>query len=156
MTPNLVHQLKGDLDWIVMKCLEKDRTRRYETANGLASDLKRHLNNEPVLARPPSAAYKFQKAFRRNKLAFFAAGAVTVALVLGLGLSTWMFFKEREARRRAVAAEGIALDKTGLAEAERKRAIEAAETARQNLYVSDMNVAKLAWDAGDLGGQRNF
>jgi hypothetical protein len=50
----LVHQLKGDLDWIVMKCLEKDRTRRYDTANGLAADLKRHLGNEPVLARPPS------------------------------------------------------------------------------------------------------
>ncbi len=53
-TSKLLHQLKGDLDWIVMKCLEKDRTRRYETANGLAFDLKRHLNNEPVLARPPS------------------------------------------------------------------------------------------------------
>ena len=59
-----MHQLRGDLDWIVMKCLEKDRTRRYETANGLAADLKRHLNNEPVVARPPSAAYKFQKAWR--------------------------------------------------------------------------------------------
>ena len=56
----LVHQLQGDLDWIVMKCLEKDRQRRYDTANGLAADLKRHLDNEPVLARPPSAAYKFQ------------------------------------------------------------------------------------------------
>ena len=51
-TSKLLHQLKGDLDWIVMKCLEKDRTRRYETANGLAADLKRHLNNEPVVARP--------------------------------------------------------------------------------------------------------
>ena len=60
-TSKLMHQLKGDLDWIVMKCLEKDRTRRYETANGLAVDLKRHLNNEPVVARPPSSAYRFQK-----------------------------------------------------------------------------------------------
>src|SRR5207249_3733580 len=60
--PRLIHQLKGDLDWIVMKCLEKDRTRRYETANGIAADLRRHLNNEPVVARPPSAAYRFQKA----------------------------------------------------------------------------------------------
>src|SRR4029434_2908448 len=55
----LVQQLQGDLDWIVMKCLEKDRTRRYETANGLAADIQRHLANEPVIARPPSAAYKF-------------------------------------------------------------------------------------------------
>src|SRR5712672_463585 len=65
----LIHQLKGDIDWIVMKCLEKDRTRRYETANGLASDLQRHLSSEAVLARPPSAAYRFQKLVRRNKLA---------------------------------------------------------------------------------------
>jgi serine/threonine protein kinase len=55
-----------DLDWIVMKCLEKDRTRRYETASSLAQDLKRHLENEPVLARPPSAADKLQKAWQRN------------------------------------------------------------------------------------------
>src|SRR5213075_1061357 len=66
--PKLIHQLKGDLDWIVMKCLEKDRTRRYDTANGLAVDLLRHLNNEPVFARPPSAAYRIQKAVRRHKL----------------------------------------------------------------------------------------
>ena len=65
-----IHFLPGDVDWIVMKCLEKDRTRRYETANGLATDLKRHLSNEPVVARPPTAAYRFQKAFRRNKLVF--------------------------------------------------------------------------------------
>src|SRR5438874_13623892 len=68
--------LKGDLDWIVMKCLEKDRTRRYETANGLASDLQRHLNNEAVLARPPSATYRFQKMVRRNKLAVAAVTSV--------------------------------------------------------------------------------
>src|SRR6185436_11737657 len=65
-----VHRVRGDLDWIVMKCLEKDRTRRYETANGLAADLKRHLTNEPVVARPPSTAYRVQKAFRRNKVVF--------------------------------------------------------------------------------------
>src|SRR5262245_62074879 len=74
--PKLINLVHGDLDWIVMKCLEKDRARRYETANGLAADLKRHLNNEPVVARPPSAAYRFQKLVRRNKLAFMAAGAV--------------------------------------------------------------------------------
>src|SRR5258706_9082164 len=70
--PQLIHQLKGDLDWIVMKCLEKDRSRRYETANGLAADLQRHLDNEPVTARPASTAYRFRKAIRRNKLAFTA------------------------------------------------------------------------------------
>src|SRR6186713_2156679 len=80
----LVHQFQGDLDWIVMKCLEKDRTRRYETANGLAADIQRHLADEPVVARPPSTAYKFQKAFRRNKLTFAAGAAIAAALILAL------------------------------------------------------------------------
>ena len=59
-----------------MKCLEKDRTRRYETANGLAADIKRHLNNEPVVARPPSKLYEFQKTVRRHKFGFAAATAL--------------------------------------------------------------------------------
>jgi WD40 repeat protein/serine/threonine protein kinase len=82
--PRLIHLLKGDLDWIVMKCLEKDRTRRYETANGLATDLKRHLNNEPVLACPPSKLYEFQKTVRRHKFGFVAAAMVVATLVAGL------------------------------------------------------------------------
>src|SRR5437867_883783 len=86
--PKLVHLLKGDLDWIVMKCLEKDRTRRYDTANGLAVDLKRHLNNEPVIARPPSTTYRIQKAIRRHKLGFAATAAVSLALVIGVTVST--------------------------------------------------------------------
>src|SRR6266705_240209 len=68
--------IRGDLDWIVMKCLEKDRQRRYETANGLAMDVQRHLENVPVVARPPSNLYRFQKLVRRHKLAFAAASAV--------------------------------------------------------------------------------
>jgi len=82
--PKLVHLIRGDLDWIVMKCLEKDRARRYDTANGLAMDIRRHLNHEPVLARPPSKLYEFGKSVRRHKLGFAAAGAVGVALVAGL------------------------------------------------------------------------
>src|ERR1041385_1959654 len=83
-TSKLLHQLKGDLDWIVMKCLEKDRARRYDTANGLAMDIQRHLTHEPVVARPPSAAYKLHKAWQRNRLAFTAGTAVAVALILGV------------------------------------------------------------------------
>ncbi|HEY2952152.1 MAG TPA: serine/threonine-protein kinase [Verrucomicrobiae bacterium] len=101
----LIPLLRGDLDWIVMKALEKDRTRRYDTANGLATDIARHLNNEPIVARPPTPIYRFQKMVRRNKLAFAAVSAVLAALILGLGISTWMFFKEKHARQRAVAAE---------------------------------------------------
>jgi eukaryotic-like serine/threonine-protein kinase len=101
----LVAQLRGDLDWVVMRALEKDRNRRYETANGLAMDLQRYLSNEPVSARPPSRLYRFQKLVRRNRVVFAAGGAVAAALVLGTGMSTWLFLKEREARHRAVAAE---------------------------------------------------
>jgi serine/threonine protein kinase/Tfp pilus assembly protein PilF len=96
--PRLVSELRGDLDWIVMKALEKDRARRYETANGLVMDVQRHLNNEPVVACPPSRAYRFHKLVRRNKLAFSAASAVATALIIGLSTSTWMFFREREAK----------------------------------------------------------
>jgi serine/threonine protein kinase/tetratricopeptide (TPR) repeat protein len=106
--PKLVHLVRGDLDWIVMKCLEKDRTRRYETASGLAADIQRHLSNEPVVARPPSNLYKFQKLVRRNKLAFAAASAVLAALIIGLAVSTWLYFRERAANRRATAAEKAA------------------------------------------------
>src|SRR5215831_15400739 len=80
--PKLINLLRGDLDWVVMKCLEKDRTVRYQTANGLATDVERFLSSEPVVARPPSASYRFQRFVRRNKLAVAAATAVTAALVL--------------------------------------------------------------------------
>ena len=101
----LISHLRGDLDWIAMKALEKDRARRYETANGLAMDVQRHLHNEPVMARPPSRLYRFQKLVRRNRVVFVAGGAVVAALVAGFGTSTWLYLKEREARSRAVAAE---------------------------------------------------
>jgi hypothetical protein len=103
--PRLISSVQGDLDWIVMKALEKDRARRYETANGLAMDVQRYLNNEPVIARPPSNFYKFQKLVRRNKITFLAIGAVAVALLMGLGISTWLYLQERQARQRAVLAE---------------------------------------------------
>jgi tetratricopeptide (TPR) repeat protein len=103
--PRLISQLKGDLDWIVMKALEKDRKRRYETANALALDIQRYLNNEPVVARPPSRMYRLQKLVRRNKVVFASGVAITLVLICGLAVSTWLFLREREARKRAVAAE---------------------------------------------------
>ena len=136
--------LATDLDWIVMKALEKDRTRRYETANGVADDVLRHLNNEPVAAHAPGRLYRLQKFVRRHKVSVGTAAVVAAVLVLGSIMSTWQAV-------RATRAEKIAREKTSVAELERQRASQAAEAARQNLYVSDMNVAKLAWDAGDLG-----
>src|SRR5678815_5098096 len=79
--PRLMSQLRGDLDWIVLKCLEKDRTRLYVTANGLAEDVERYLQEEPVLACPPSQLYRLQKLVRRNPMVF-ASGAVAVAALL--------------------------------------------------------------------------
>ncbi len=102
--PKLIHLVRGDLDWIVMKALEKDRTRRYETANGLARDIQRHLNNEPVNARPPSGFYRFQKMVRRNKAAFVGATAVLAALIAGLAVSTFLLLRERQAQRETQAA----------------------------------------------------
>jgi len=99
--PKLKLLLRGDLDWIVMKALEKDRNRRYQTANGLGMDIQRYLKNEAVEARPPSRLYRLQKLVHRNKFTFVAAGAVVAALVIGLGTSTWLYFKERELREQA-------------------------------------------------------
>ncbi len=99
--PKLAGLLRGDLDWIVMKTLEKDRSRRYESANGLAMDLQRFLQNEPVVARPPSSAYRLGKLVRRHRAAFAAGTAVLLALTAGLGVSTWLFLKERAARKEA-------------------------------------------------------
>jgi len=131
--------LRGDLDWIVMKALEKDRTRRYETANGLAADIHRHLANEPVIARPPSNIDRLQKLVRRNKVAFAAASAVVAALILGLGASTWMFVKEKQARHRAVIAEQEQLRLRLEAEAnEKKAAAEAAKSQQVAQFLKDM------------------
>jgi eukaryotic-like serine/threonine-protein kinase len=111
----LIQLVKGDLDWIVMKCLEKDRQRRYETANGLAMDIHRHLAGETVEAAPPSAAYRFQKFLHRNQGQVIAGGVVAVALVLGLIGTFWQATvasaqrdKARKEAARAVAAESQA------------------------------------------------
>jgi serine/threonine protein kinase/tetratricopeptide (TPR) repeat protein len=110
--PRLLHFIRGDLDWIVMKALEKDRTRRFESASGFALDIQRFLKNEPVEARPPGGFYRFQKFARRNKTILAAASAVLAVLVLGLAVSLYLFVRERqamssakEALARAVAAE---------------------------------------------------
>ena len=99
--PKLIHLVKGDLDWIVMKALEKDRTRRYETASSFAGDVDHFLKNEPIIAHPPTTLYRFQKLVRRNKVVFAAGTAVALSIIAGLVVSTWLFFREKEARQRA-------------------------------------------------------
>ena len=103
--PQLVHQVRGDLDWIVMKALDKDRTRRYETANALASDIERHLKDEPVVAHAPSRLYRLRKLVRRHKLAFAAVGFMFAVLAIGLGVSLWSL---RKANREATRSQQVA------------------------------------------------
>ena len=143
----LVHLLRADLDWIVMKCLEKDRTRRYETANALAVDLQRYLDGEPILARPPSTAYRVRKFIRRNK----PVVAVAAVLVLAAVTSSWQAFRatraEREQNRlRAVAQQAQA------SEMEQRQRAEAEELAAlRRAYNSEMNLVQQALAANNYG-----
>jgi serine/threonine protein kinase len=133
--------LRGDLDWIVMKCLEKDRTRRYETANGLAADLKRHLSGEPVLARPPSTAYRVQKFVRRNKAGVVAASLLLFLLVAGvIGTSLGLFRAERE-RMAAMRASERATRANAEAQTARALAEDNAGKLEENLYFSRIALA---------------
>lgn len=93
--------LKGELDWVVMKCLEKKRDRRYDTANGLARDIQRFLSGEVVEARPPSAGYRFSRFLKRNKGPVIASAAVMTALIAGVVGTTWGWI---ESRRQAEIA----------------------------------------------------
>jgi eukaryotic-like serine/threonine-protein kinase len=137
--PKLISLLKGDLDWIVMKALEKDRRRRYETANGLAMDIKRYLGSEPVLARPPTRFYRLQKLVRRNKVVFAAGCAVAAALFIGLIVSTRLYLLEKAALKRAVIAENQAeLERAN--EAELRRLAETREKITQaNALINQEN-----------------
>jgi len=154
--PKLINLVRGDLDWIVMKALEKDRTRRYETANSLAMDIHRHLNNEPVIARPASTAYKLQKAWRRNKVVLASVAAVVTALIVGLTVSIWQAV-------RATSAEQAAREKATLAVAERNNAVEARRAAdlqrtnaERNLYVANMNLFQPAWEQNNIDRVRQL
>jgi serine/threonine protein kinase/tetratricopeptide (TPR) repeat protein len=100
--------VRGDLDWIVMKCLEKDRSRRYDTANGLADDVRHHLECEPVSARPPSRVYRFQRLVHRNKLLFGAGSAVVAAMFVGLIGTSIGFVRSQQQHRLAQASAGEA------------------------------------------------
>jgi len=162
--------VKGDLDWIVMKALEKDRNRRYDTASAFAADVRRFLAEEPIEARPPSTWYRFRKMARRNKMALTTAALVAASLLLGTLASAWQAVRATRAERlallNAVAAranEGMAQDRKREADDARekaeKRSDELAalnEKLRRLNYITDMNLARHAWDenalilAGDL------
>jgi tetratricopeptide (TPR) repeat protein len=118
--PVLIHAISGDLDWITMKALEKDRARRYETAYGLALDIERYLADEPVVARPTSAMYRVRKLMRRNKLAFAAGAAIAAILVLGLAASLWQAARANHEASHALVAEQQATAKAAAEQAARE------------------------------------
>ena len=120
----MARSVRGELDWIVMKCLEKDRSRRYETALGLAADVERYLKDEPVLARPAGAAYRFGKFARKHKAGLAAAAAVAAALVLGIVVATAGMLRANTAESRARTSEKLATERKEVAERARE------ETAR--------------------------
>src|SRR5262249_24495839 len=97
----LSRHVRGELDWIVMKALEKDRNRRYESASALAADVELYLQNEPVAASPPSRVYHLRKFARRNMAALTTLAAVVVALLLGTGVSVWQAIEAQRARQLA-------------------------------------------------------
>ena len=96
--PKLIHIIRGDLDWIIMKCLEKERARRYATCSSLAEDLERHLKHEPVVARPASTVYRLQKMVRRNVIGFTAGTIAALALLTGFSVASWSFVKQKQAQ----------------------------------------------------------
>jgi tetratricopeptide (TPR) repeat protein len=98
----LTREVRGELDWIVMKCLEKDRTRRYETANGLARDIERYLTDEPVEACPPSRTYRLRKFARKYRAVLTAAAAFVLLLAVGVVVSIWLAVRARQAEAEAV------------------------------------------------------
>jgi WD40 repeat protein/serine/threonine protein kinase len=151
-----------ELDWIVMKCLEKDRNRRYETANSLVADLRRHLNHEPVTAGPPSAGYRLRKYARRNRAVMVTTAVVASALVVGTAVSTWQALRanqagrlarirlvaERDARRNADRLLGEVTQERNRADSARQEADRRATEARQRavdlerqLYINRVNLA---------------
>jgi uncharacterized delta-60 repeat protein len=134
--------VRGDLDWVAMKALEKDRARRYDSASSLGADVQRCLNDEPVEAGPPSAAYRFRKFARRNRTALMTAAVVTVALMVGAVVAGWQAVRAT----RAMDAEA---EQRALAERNATEAEDAASQLRRHLYAAHIRLAYEAWNIGD-------
>jgi serine/threonine protein kinase/tetratricopeptide (TPR) repeat protein len=155
----LMALLRGELDWVVMKCLEKQRDRRYESASGLVRDLQRYLADEPVEARPPSTAYRIGKFLKRNKGPVLAASLVLLALVGGIVGTTWeMVRADRAAQEAAERAEGERIAKEheveqrSLAETRRQQAETRAAETEASLSFVESRVFAAARPEGQEGG----
>lgn len=132
---SLVHRLRGDLDWIVTKTLEKNPARRYETANGLARDVERYLNNEPVEATPPSPTYRLRKFARRHRATLSTITLVTAVILVGITASLWQAVRATRAQ---------------------KHAEQASHKMQELLYAADINEASDMWYARDPARAANL
>ena len=156
--------LRGELDWIVMKSLDKDRTRRYETASAFASDVEAYLHDEPVLARPPSVGYLLGKAIRKYRLFVATVAAIAIILVAATMISGWLAVRASLAEIRADQQRNLAIenanearrlakdasDKAKLLLASEKRLSETVKAKSDQLYASNMNVASQAYAEGNF------
>lgn len=146
--------LRGDLDWIVMKALSKDRNKRYESASALAQDIQRHLNSEPIDAKPPTTITKLAKWSHRHRALVSSIAAVACVAVAALSISTAMITRALRQSQNALSQTEIERDKANVA---RDDAITAKQEARQerddavkNLYVAQMRMAQKDWDDGQV------
>jgi WD40 repeat protein len=148
----LAHQLAGDLDWVVMKALEKDRNRRYATPGNFAEDIERYLHKEAILARPPSTVYKLKKFAQRNRAAVLTISLVALALIGGTAVATWQAVRasraltaetnQRQAAENARTETAIALKRLKDEEGQTRAALAA---QRRTAYLSDISLAAYEW-----------
>ncbi|HEX2475091.1 MAG TPA: protein kinase, partial [Lacipirellulaceae bacterium] len=140
----LIQIVRGELDWVVMKCLDKDRNRRYETPNSLARDIERYLADETVQACPPSAAYRLRKFARRNRTPVLAASLVLLTLIVGVIGTTWGML-------RATRAQTAAVNEAQQKEAALKAAQQSERNAQDQLFLALLNQARAGRFSRQLG-----
>ena len=143
--------LRGDLDWIVVECLEKDRGRRYATASDLVSDIERHLDAQPVLARPPSTLYRAKKLVRRHGAAIAAGSLLFATMLLGIIVSMNQAIRAKRAEKLAEEGQTVQAQLREKAERGEAQAKASAEAAALNEYVADINLTQLALSEGNFG-----
>src|SRR5262249_24659724 len=153
----------GELDWIVMKALEKDRDRRYETANGFATDVRHYLADEPVLACPPSAGYRFRKFVRRHRLLLATTAAFAGLLVAAPAVATragaaatWLAVWAIQAEVGEADQRRIAEQNERVATGERNKALAALEAERFTSYTHRVALAHREWLAGEVDSARQL
>lgn len=144
----LSRELRGELDWIVMKAIEKDRVRRYESASELAADLQRYLDGRPVMAAPPSTAYRFRKFVKRNRALVIAGAAGAMALLAGAGIATVGFISAILSRDAEAAAKRDAISQKAVADQAREAAV-AALRAVEKSRQGEKRQAQLAEEKAD-------